>query len=73
MDLADERGEPLTYSSMDYEFSPKPWATERWRDNDHWACTYRIEMPGLQAWPERISLMTAQGELLSLSISASDE
>ena len=68
LDLADENGAPLTYSSMDYTFSPHPWATEHWRDNDHWACTYRIEMPGLQVWPESISLITEQGEILRLTI-----
>ena len=69
MDLVDESGKPLNYSSMDYEFNPNPWATEHWRDNECWACTYMIEMPGLQVWPESISLVTEQGEILSLNIS----
>ena len=68
IDLADESGEPLNYSSMDYEFSPNPWATEHWKDNECWACTYMIEMPGLQEWPDSISLVTEQGEILSLKI-----
>lgn len=69
MDLVDESGQPLKYSSMDYEFSPNPWATEHWKDNECWACTYMIEMPGLQEWPDSISLVTEQGEILSLKIS----
>ena len=69
MDLVDESGKPLNYSSMDYEFNPNPWATEHWRDIECWACTYMIEMPGLQVWPESISLVTEQGEILSLNIS----
>ena len=68
IDLADGSGEPLNYSSMDYEFSPNPWATEHWKDNECWACTYMIEMPGLQEWPDSISLVTEQGEILSLKI-----
>ena len=68
MDLVDESGQPLKYSSMDYEFSPNPWATEHWKDNECWACTYMIEMPGLQEWPDSISLVTEQGEILSLKI-----
>ncbi len=66
--LVDESGAPLVYSSMDYTFSPNPWTTKHWKDNDYWACTYRIEMPGLQIWPERIRLMTEHGEILSLRI-----
>ena len=68
MDLVDESGQPLKYSSMDYEFSPNPWVTEHWSENECWACTYRIEMPGLQVWPERIRVVTEHGEILNLRI-----
>lgn len=68
MDLVDESGQPLKYSSMDYEFSPNPWVTEHWGENECWACTYRIEMPGLQVWPERIRVVTEHGEILNLRI-----
>lgn len=69
IELLDENGAPLIFADMDYEFSPYPWATEHWRDNGSWACTYRIEMPGLEVWPESIGLITQQGELLRLKIS----
>ena len=68
IDLLDENGAPLIYADMDYEFSPNPWATEQWKDNGGWACTYSIEMPGLEAWPESICIITDQGELLRVKI-----
>ena len=68
IDLLDENGAPLIYADMDYEFSPNPWATEQWKDNGGWACTYSIEMPGLDAWPESIGIITDQGELLRVNL-----
>lgn len=66
--LLDEKGEQLDYAEMEYEFSPSPWATEHWHDNGCWACTYCIELPGLQSWPENISLATDQGEVLRINL-----
>ena len=68
IDLLDENGAPLIYADMDYEFSPNPWVTEQWKDNGGWACTYSIEMPGLEAWPESIGIITDRGELLRVKI-----
>ena len=68
IELVDENGVPLLFADMDYEYSPLPFVTAHWGDNGCWACTYSIEMPGLQAWPERISLITEQGALLRVSL-----
>ncbi|MBR5109580.1 MAG: DUF4179 domain-containing protein [Clostridia bacterium] len=68
IDLLDENGAPLIYADMEYEFSSNPWATEQWKDNGGWACTYSMEMPGLQAWPESIGIITGWGELLHVKI-----
>lgn len=68
IELVDENGAPLLFADMDYEYSPLPFVTAYWGDNGCWACTYSIEMPGLQAWPERISLITEQGALLRVSL-----
>ena len=68
LNLLDEKGKQLDYAEMEYEFSPSPWATEHWHNNDCWACTYSIELPGLQSWPENISLVTDQGEVLRVNL-----
>lgn len=68
IELVDENGVPLLFADMDYEYSPLPFVSAHWGDNGCWACTYSVEMPGLQAWPERISLITEQGELLRVSL-----
>lgn len=69
IELLDENDAPLIYSDIDYEFSPNPWVTEHRKENGGWACTYSIEMPGLQVWPESIGITTKQGELLRMNIS----
>ena len=68
LNLLDEKGNQLDYAEMEYEFSPSPWATEHWHNNDCWACTYSIELPELQSWPESISLATDQGEVLRVNL-----
>lgn len=68
IDLLDENGLPLIYADMDYEFSPNPWAMEQWKDNEGWACTYSIEMPGLEAWPKSVGIITEREELLRVKI-----
>lgn len=68
IDLLDENEEPVQYSSMDYMDNSTPWVTEHWHDNKQWACTYLVEMPGLEVWPESISITTKNGELLRLRI-----
>lgn len=68
LNLHDEEGEQLDYAEMEYEFSLSPWATEHWHDNGCWACTYSIELPGLQSWPEIISLATDQEEVLRVNL-----
>ena len=45
------------------------WATEHIQGQRMFGLHYMIEMFGLQAWPESISLVTEQGEILSLNIS----
>ena len=68
MTLLNEQGDPVDYSSMDYLYDQDPWVTENWHENGCWACTYLIEMPGLQTWPQSIDIRTEGGYLLRLEI-----
>ena len=67
--LADEQGEAVQYSEMDYMASATPYATQI---NGQWVCRYLSQMPGLLHFPECVVFTAAGEELIRFDLMISE-
>ena len=63
--LADEQGEGVQYSEMDYLASATPYVTQI---DGQWICRYLSQMPGLLQFPESISFIAGGDELICFDL-----
>lgn len=67
--LADERGNAVQYSEMDYMAAAVPYVTQI---NGQWVCRYLSQMPGLLQFPESVAFIAGNEELIRFDL-MSDE
>ncbi len=63
--LANEQGEGVQYSEMDYLASATPYVTQI---DGQWICRYLSQMPGLLQFPESISFIAGGDELICFDL-----
>lgn len=63
--LANEQGEGVQYSEMDYLASATPYVTQI---DGQWICRYLSQMPGLLQFPESISFIAGGDELFCFDL-----
>jgi len=63
--LADEQGEAVQYSEMDYMAATTPYVTQI---DGQWVCRYRFQMPGLLQFPESVAFTAGDEELICFDL-----
>ncbi len=63
--LADEQGEGVQYSEMDYMAATLPDVVQI---NGRWVCRYLSDMPGLMRFPESVAFTAGGEELIRLDL-----
>jgi hypothetical protein len=63
--LADEQGESVQYSEMDYLASATPYVTQI---DGQWICRYLSQMPGLLRFPESVAFTVGDEELIRFNL-----
>lgn len=63
--LADEQGETVQYSEMDYMAAATPYVTQI---NGQWVCRYLSQMPGLLRFPESVAFTAGDEELIRFDL-----
>ncbi len=63
--LADEQGESVQYSEMDYMASATPYVTQI---DGQWVCRYLAQMPGLLQFPDSVSFIAGGDELIRFDL-----